>query len=112
MQLKVNKSNEIVGYAYAGQIDSGKEYKGQLPDGFVIDFKPSFYLLKNDEIIVNQNYQEPTVVDPGPSELQQQLAQVTYQQMMAIQDIATLQTQNAQMAYQLMMMQQQQGGEA
>lgn len=114
MKIKINENNEILECAMIGDLSDGLEIDDSLkPDGFEENFKPSFYLFKDNEIVVNPNYEEPAISIPelGPSATQQQLAQVTYQQMMTTQDVTTLQTQNAQMAYQLMMMQQQ-GGEA
>lgn len=110
MQLKINSKNEIEALAKIGGFDDGIEFTGSLPDGFESDFKPGYYLLQDDKIIVNPNFEEPVFANPGPSQTQQQLAQMAYQQMMTTQDVTTLQTQNAQMAYQLMM--QKQGGEA
>lgn len=111
MNILVNEQNEIVAYTNHGDIDGATAYSGAVPDGFEENFKQNFYLLKDGEIVVNDDYQEPVIADSKPSEAQQQLAQVTYQQMMTTQNVTTLQTQNAQMAYQLMMMQQQ-GGKA
>lgn len=111
MQILVNDKNEITSYVVLGEIEGSVEFNGSLPDGFEANFKPSYYLLQDNEIVVNPNYQEPVIADPEPSATQQQLAQVAYQQMMATQDVTTLQKQNAQMAYQLMMMQKR-GGEA
>lgn len=108
VELKINSKNEIEALAEIGGFDDAVEFTGSVPDGFEANFKPSYYLLQDNEIVVNQDYKEPIITDPRPSEAQQQLAQVTYQQMMTTQDITTLQTQNAQMAYQLMM----QGGKA
>lgn len=110
MKLQLDVNNLIVGYANYGDLSESIEFTGTLPEGFEENFKQNFYLLKNNEIVVNPDYQEPVIADPGPSQTQQQLAQVVYQQMMTTQDVTTLQTQNAQMAYQLMMIQQ--GGEA
>lgn len=109
MELIVNDKNEIVGFNYLSregiQID-----QEEAPDEMLTDFLSKKWIWSDDKIIDNQNYQEPNITDPGPSQTQQQLAQVIYQQMMTTQDVTTLQTQNAQMAYQLMM--QKQGGEA
>lgn len=111
MELKINSKNEIEAIAEIGGFEDAVEFTGSIPDGFEANFKPSYYLLQDNEIVVNPNYQKPVINEPGPSQAQQQLAQVAYQQMMTTQDVTTLQTQNAQMAYQLMMMQKQ-GGEA
>lgn len=111
MKLQLDDSNLIIGYTNYGDLSESIEFTGILPEDFEENFKQKFYLFKDGEIVVNNDYQEPVIADPKPSESQQQLAQVTYQQMMTTQDITTLQTQNAQMAYQLMMIQKQ-GGEA
>lgn len=71
MKIKVNQINEIVGYVDVGDIPDSIEYSGAVPDDFEANFKPSFYMLQGDEIIVNPNYEEPTVSipeDPEPSE--------------------------------------------
>lgn len=62
MQLEINSNNEIVAYLIYGGIDGIKlvKYDGAIPDNFEENFKPSFYLLKNNEIILNPNYIEPT----------------------------------------------------
>lgn len=111
MLIKINDKNEILEYADVGGIDGAQEFKGIRPDNFIENFKPSRYLLQNNEITVNPNYEEPTINIPEiePSQTKQQLAQIAYQQMMTSKDFTTIQTQNAQMAYQLMM---QQGGRA
>lgn len=112
MEIRTNESNEIIEYAVLGGLSDGIEIDDNLrPVDFDYLFKPSLYLYQDNKIIINPNYEEPTISipDPEPTEAQQQLAQVAYQQMMTAQDVTTLQTQNAQMAYQLMMMQ---GGKA
>ena len=104
MLIKINDKNEIIEYADVGGMDGAQEFKGIRPDDFVESFKPSHYLLQNNEIAVNPNYEEPIVKipEPEPAKAQQQLAALAYQQMTTQQTITDLQTQNAQMAYQLM----------
>lgn len=111
MKLQLDDNNLIIGYTDYGDLSESIEFTGILPEGFEENFKQNFYLFKDGEIVVNDDYQEPVIADSKPSEAQQQLAQVTYQQMMTTQDVTTMQIQNAQMAYQLMMTQQQ-GGKA
>lgn len=113
MQIRINENNEITDYVGVGSIEGGQEYAGEVPEAFYLNFKPSYYLLQDNEIVINPNYEEPifNITDIGPTEAQKQLAQISYHQMITAQDVTDLQTQNAQMAYQLMMMQQQ-GGEA
>ena len=105
MKLQLDDNNLIIGYTDYGDLNGSIEFTGILPEGFKENFKQNFYLFKDGKIVVNDDYQEPVIADPKPSEAQQQLAQITYKQMMTTQDITAMQTQNAQMAYQLMMMQ-------
>lgn len=70
MFILVNNNNEITAYSDCGGIEGSIEFRGSVPDDFKSDFKPKFYLLQNNEIVVNPNYQEPTVDIPetsGPS---------------------------------------------
>ena len=110
----LNEQAQFVGYDLVDDDYTAKndlETCVPMPDGL---YEPQTFDLTTltwsgatyEEWLANQK------VEPAqPSQTQQQLAQLTYQQMMTTQDVTTLQTQNAQMAYQLMMMQQQ-GGEA
>ncbi|KRM79465.1 hypothetical protein FC84_GL001645 [Lapidilactobacillus dextrinicus DSM 20335] len=68
--------------------------------------------LINNHLVIDADYVPPveTPNDPEPSDTDKALAALSYQQMTTTQDVTALQTQNAQMAYQLMMIQQ--GGEA
>lgn len=114
MLIKINENNEIEEFATTGGLPNSIEIDDSLkPVDFNHLFKKGYYLYQDSEIIVNPNYEEPSIEipTPEPSESDKQVAQLTYQQMMTTQDVTTLQTQNAQMAYQLMMMQKQ-GGEA
>ena len=113
MKIRVNEKSEITEFAIVGSLPDSLEIDDSLkPEGFENIFKSGYYLYQDNKIVTNQDYEEPTVSipEPQPSEADKQVAQLTYQQMMTTQDVTTLQTQNAQMAYQLMMIQQ--GGEA
>ncbi len=98
----VLKNNEIIEYAIVGHISGSVYYDGNLPEDFNENFKPSFYLLKDNEIIENTDYVAPEPPVIGPSNLEKQVAALSYQQMVDSQTIETLQQQNAQMAYQIM----------
>ena len=106
MLVRLNDNQEITDYATIGGLTNAIEIKDEkLPDDFTRNFKSSFYLLKDDEVVENPNYQEITIDGySGPTQIDKDVATVTYQQMMTTQDVTTLQTQNAQMAYQLMML--------
>lgn len=77
MQIRL-KGNEIIEYATVGGfVDGGQEINDSLkPKDFDNNFRPSYYLYQDDQIIVNPNYEEPTVDIPipepsGPSAEQQ-----------------------------------------
>lgn len=71
MQIQLNDSDEITGFSMIGKLDNGVDYSGEMPDGFEVNFKPRFYLLKNNQIITNPNYSEPTIEAPMPTLTQQ-----------------------------------------
>lgn len=103
MQLQLDSNSVIIGYADFGEISNGINFdEDKLPDDFYDKFKPSFYLLKDDEIVENPNYVAPEPPTDSPSNLKKRVAAISYQQMADSQTISTLQKQNAQMAYQIM----------
>lgn len=103
MQVLTNDKKEIIGYAVIGSLTDAIVVD-KVPDDFMANFKPSFYLLKDGVIIANPNYTAPeeSVFATVPSTTETQLAALAYQQMTTQQAIVDLQKQNAQMAYQLM----------
>ena len=78
MELKINSKNEIEALAEIGGFDDAVEFTGSVPDGFEANFKPSYYLLKNNEIVLNPNYIEPTPPKSagGPTTEQQMINQL------------------------------------
>lgn len=74
MFILINDNGEIVAYADYGSIEGSIEFGGSVPDDFEANFKPNFYLLQNNEIVVNQNYKEPTVDIPEPQPSAEQQA--------------------------------------
>ncbi|QPG02552.1 DUF2977 domain-containing protein [Latilactobacillus sakei] len=78
MQLLVDENLEIIAFAQTGILSGAIEYKGNVPDDFEENFKPSFYLLKNNEIVLNPNYIEPTPPKSagGPTTEQQMINQL------------------------------------
>lgn len=68
MLLKTNDKDEILEMVTMGGLENGFEFEGSIPDDFEANFKPSYYLYQNNEIIVNPNYQEPTVSVPETPE--------------------------------------------
>lgn len=113
IKLKLATDNTVVasGWANPDQRKTGEV----TADGFTI------YDINQDEIdvlvvnhtklisnhlVVDADYVPPveTPTDPQPSDTDKALAALSYQQMTTTQDVTTLQTQNAQMAYQIMML--------
>lgn len=112
MRLFLDKNNVIVGYETKGNSSAGIEYNPDtLPDDFEIKFKPSFYMIQDGLIVENPDYEEIEIPAVGPSTTEQQLAALGYQQMQDSQEKQALIKQNAQMAYQIMQIQQQLGGQ-
>ena len=79
MQLLINDQQAITGYVTVGSADKGIEYTGTLPDGFEENFKPSFYLFQNGNVVANPNYVTPVepTPDSGPTAEQQAIAKLT-----------------------------------
>lgn len=68
MQIRINENNEITDYVGVGSIEGGQEYTGEVPEEFYLNFKPSYYLLQDNEIVINPNYEEPTAEIPETPE--------------------------------------------
>ncbi|MEE6669703.1 DUF2977 domain-containing protein [Pediococcus acidilactici] len=81
ISLTVNQ-NIIVDYAIGSGLvgDNVVQYSGNIPDDFYSKFKPSFYLLENNEIVENPNYVAPEPPVIGPSEQNKINAQIMLNQ--------------------------------
>ncbi|MEF7407977.1 DUF2977 domain-containing protein [Pediococcus acidilactici] len=80
LSLVLDEKNTIQAYARYGYFENATQWTGTLPDGFEDNFKPSFYLLKNNEIIENPNYMEPEPPKIGPSNQEKINAQIMLNQ--------------------------------
>lgn len=59
MRITVNENNEITGYAIIGGIEGDFEISDDIiPQEFILNYKPKYYLYQNEQIIVNPNYEE------------------------------------------------------
>lgn len=65
MKIMTNDKNMIIGYEQIGNSDLS-EYHGSIPENFEVSFKPGYYLLQDNEIVVNPNYEDPTIDIPTP----------------------------------------------
>ncbi|WP_285110020.1 DUF2977 domain-containing protein [Pediococcus sp. AC40] len=81
LSLKVDQ-NIIVDYAIGSGLigDNVIQYDGKIPDDFYENYKPFFYLLKNNEIVENPDYVEPKPPVIGPSEQDKINAQIMINQ--------------------------------
>lgn len=104
MRLVLDK-DQIVSFALIGDLDNSIEVDDSvIPDDFMENFKPNYYLYDNNIISINTNYKEPELVVPDvkPSESQKLLMSlsqnvVTLQSMIMAQNqqIAQLMTKEA-----------------
>lgn len=75
MEIRTNDKNEIMEYAVFGGLSNGIEIDDSLkPVDFDHLFKPSFYLYQDNQIVVNPNYEEPTISIPEPQPSAEQQA--------------------------------------
>lgn len=59
MQILLNDKNEITNYAIVGGFEDGIEIDN-IPDNFIVNFKPRYYLYNEGQIEVNNEYKEET----------------------------------------------------
>lgn len=103
MRIQINEKNEILSYVEIGDLNDSVEFNGTIPAEFGQSFKPYFYMLKNDEIVENPDYVEPSSSLPiGPSDLQtivmqqaKTIVQIQQTLMQQNNDIAKLKGANA-----------------
>lgn len=93
MKILTNNKQEIIAYASLGSIDGAIEYNGGVPDDFEENFKPSFYLLQNNVIVLNPNYTEPAqpTTPTGPTTEQLMINQLGLQIATLTKTVAKLQ---------------------
>lgn len=59
LKIKLNDSNEIEAYAIIGDLDGSIPIQMEkMPDDFVDNFQPSYYVYNNGEILKNESYKE------------------------------------------------------
>lgn len=91
MQISVNDKKEIIGYAVTGSLTDAI-IVDKVPEDFMANFKPSFYLLQNGTVIVNPNYVAPveSTPDSRPTAEQESLTAIAQQMADQQQHIASL----------------------
>lgn len=78
MKIQLNDKNEIIACVKIGDINDSVDYDGELPADFWRNFRPTFYLLKNNMIVENPDYVEPSInVPTGPTNQDKAVANLT-----------------------------------
>ena len=83
MRLVLDK-DQIVSFALIGDLDNSIEFdQSKLPDDFYSNFKPRYFLLKENEITVNPDFKDVvyTVPETEPNQEQQILSTLAKQVM-------------------------------
>lgn len=57
MKLVIDNENRIVGYASVGDMANAIDFEGEVPPDFELNFLPGKYLLKNNEIKVDDQFE-------------------------------------------------------
>lgn len=116
MQILLNDKNEITNYAIVGGFEDGIEIDN-IPDNFIVNFKPRFYLYNEGKIEVNKEYKEetetfppidpPNLSSPGTDEeLRVMFANMQVQLVQANTMVMQLSQQNAQLSQELVKLNQ------
>ncbi|MEE6667685.1 DUF2977 domain-containing protein [Pediococcus acidilactici] len=81
MKLAVNENNEIISFTRIGGLPDAVDFDdNKVPSDFDYNFKSSFYLLKDGEIVKNPNYATPQLPVIGLSEQDKINAQIMLNQ--------------------------------
>lgn len=106
MQIQLNANNEILAFAIVGELNEGiliSDY----PQNFIEDFKQLKYKYENEQIVLNENYEEfqevpikpPNIAIPGTDEeLRKMFASMQVQLVQANMMVMQLSQQNAQLS--------------
>lgn len=116
MQILINNKNEIISFAIVGGFEDGIEVDN-IPENFIINFKPRYYLYNEGQIEVSKKYEEETEtfppIDPpnfnlsGTDEkLRGMFANMQVQLVQANTMVMQLSQQNAQLSQELVKLNQ------
>ncbi|XZO08202.1 DUF2977 domain-containing protein [Weissella paramesenteroides] len=106
MKLILDDQNLIVGFSVVGNLEDATDFNGVMPDGFFDAFVPNKFILKDEVIVLNEQFHEPILDIPsvdgvdvvkGISDLTRQIAtgKVIQSQTNAnfLKQLATIQVQ-------------------
>lgn len=113
MNIKV-ENDLILSYAIIGNIDDSIEISDEIiPSNFIDDFKPKKYKYVNEQITLNENYQEeqpiqqPNIAIPGTDEeLRKMFASMQVQLVQANMMVMQLSQQNARLSQEMVIINQ------
>ena len=115
MQILINNKNEIISFATIGGFENGIEVDN-IPENFLVTFKPLEYKYENNQIFLNESYSEeidipdkPTTVDNSigtDEELRKMFATMQIQLVQANTMVMQLSQQNAQLSQELVKLNQ------
>ena len=114
MRITINDNNEITGYAIVGGIEGDFEISDNIiPQEFIQNYKPKYYVYQNKQIIVNPNYEEesntpyvpPMITSNGPDEeLRRMFANMQEQLVQGNMMVAQVAQQNADLTQEIVNM--------
>ena len=114
MQIQINSNNEILAFAIVGELNEGiliSDY----PQNFIEDFKRFKYKYENEQIVLNENYEEfqevpikpPNIAIPGTDEeLRKMFAEMQVQLVQANMMVMQLSQQNARLSQEMVVINQ------
>lgn len=114
MQIQINSNNEILAFAIVGELNEGiliSDY----PQNFIEDFKQFKYKYENEQIVLNENYEEfqevpikpPNIAIPGTDEeLRKMFAEMQVQLVQANMMVMQLSQQNARLSQEMVVINQ------
>lgn len=114
MQIQINSNNEILAFAIVGELNEGiliSDY----PQNFIEDFKQFKYKYENEQIVLNENYEEfqevpikpPNIAIPGTDEeLRKMFAEMQVQLVQANVMVMQLSQQNARLSQEMVVINQ------
>ena len=116
MQILLNDKNEITNYAIVGGFENGFEVDN-IPDSFIANFKPRYYLYNEGKIEVNKEYKEETEISPPiktpnfnlpgtDEELRKMFANMQVQLVQANMMVMQLSQQNARLSQEMVVINQ------
>lgn len=74
MEILLDENKLVLAFAVIGELDdSAQHYSGVIPENFYEDFKPKFFMLKDELIVENPDYVAPSDTPPvnSPTSVQE-----------------------------------------